>query len=222
MAPEESSESEMKSATLEILIATSNRGKMVEIQSILQDRPWRYCLLDRFPEIQFPEEGEEYEPNAAEKARCAAAGSGLISVADDSGLEVEALDWGPGPLSARYGGLGLSDAQRVETLLEAMKDCGEEARRARFACYAALATPEGEVFVTRGECTGVISTAPRGEGGFGYDPVFIPDEGQAETGARRSMGELPPAVKNQISHRAQAFLALSGKLDGVASAFVAR
>jgi len=224
MDHEQSPRSGTNSASVEILVATSNRGKLAEIQSILSDRPWRYCLLDHFPHIQLPEEGEEYEPNVREKARFAAAGSGLISIADDSGLEVEALNWGPGPLSARFGGDGLNDVQRVAKLLEALKDCQEGQRRARFVCYAAVATPEGEVLTTRGECTGVILLEPRGEGGFGYDPVFLPDDGPVEAGGMRlrSMGELPPSVKNRISHRAHAFLALSEKLDRLASAFMTR
>ncbi len=224
MDHQESPGSGTGAASVDILVATSNRGKLAEIQSILSDRPWRYCLLDSFPHIQLPEEGEEYEPNVIEKARFAAAGSGLISIADDSGLEVEALDWGPGPLSARFGGDGLSDAQRVAKLLDALKDCPQGQRRARFVCYAAVATPEGEVWTTRGECTGVILAEPRGEGGFGYDPVFLPDDGPTEAGGApsRSMGELPPSVKNRISHRAHAFIALSEKLDGLASAFVSR
>lgn len=206
---------------LDILIATGNRGKLSEIQAILKGRPWRYTALDRFPQIQMPEEGAEYEPNAREKASFAARRAGLITLADDSGLEVEALQWGPGPLSARYGGEGLDDAQRVDKLLEALKECGEGERRARFVCHAALATPKGEVWTARGECTGVILSEPRGEGGFGYDPVFMPDEGQEEGKAHRSMGEIKPDVKNLISHRAKAFLALSERLDQLASSSIA-
>lgn len=232
MDDQQTSASGTDTVATEILVATGNRGKLAEIQAILSDRPWRYCLLDRFPHIQLPEEGEEYESNAREKARFAAEASGLISIADDSGLEVEALNWGPGPLSARYGGEGLNDAQRVAKLLDALKDCQEGQRRARFVCYAAVATPEGEILTTRGECSGVILSEPRGEGGFGYDPVFLPDDlpnylptnsSAAEEGGRlRSMGELPPSVKNQISHRAHAFLALSEKLDPLVSALVNR
>jgi len=190
----------------EVLVATGNHGKLCEIRAILGDLPLRFCALDRFPEIRLPEEGQQYEPNAAEKARVAAAESGLLAIADDSGLEVEALDWGPGPLSARYGGSGLDERGRNAKLLDALADLPAAKRRARYVCIAALATSEGEVLTARGECAGRILEAPRGEGGFGYDPIFLPD------GYELSMGQLSGEIKNRISHRARAFRKLADAL----------
>ncbi len=201
MSPEEAT-----SPHPEILVATGNPGKLREIRAILAEWPLRFCALDRFPEIVFPEEGEEYEPNAIEKARVAAEQSGLVAVGDDSGLEVEALAWGPGPLSARFGGPGLDDRGRLDALLDALSEVPEGRRRARYVCVAALAVPSGEVVSVRGECTGRILLAPAGEGGFGYDPAFLPD------GHEASMGQLPSEIKNTISHRARAFRALAEDL----------
>ncbi len=186
----------------EVVLASSNAGKLLEIRAILGDLPVSLRALDAFPEVQMPEEGDDYEQNAVAKALAVARGSGRVAVADDSGLEVEGLGGRPGPRSARYGGPGLDDRGRLERLLEEMSALEGAARRARFVCVAALATPEGEVETARGECRGTIVRAPRGATGFGYDPVFLTEEGE------RTMAELPPARKNQISHRARAFRTL--------------
>ncbi len=207
------SEAAHADAPPEILVSSGNPGKLREIRAILADLPLRFCALDRFPAICFPEEGAEYEPNAIAKAQVAAGESGLIAVADDSGLEVEALSWGPGPLSARFGGPGLDDRGRLKALLDAIRDVPETRRRARFVCVAAMATPAGEVVVVRGECAGHMLEAPVGEGGFGYDPAFRPD------GYDASMGQLSVEIKNHISHRARAFRALAAALARAASAF---
>ena len=186
----------------ELVLATSNPGKLREFRAILDDLPVAFSALDAFPEVQLPEEGEDYEANAVAKARAVADGAGKPALADDSGLEVSALGGAPGPLSARFGGPDLDDAGRVEKLLAALAASGLEDRSARFVCVAALAFPGGEVITARGECPGWILDVPQGGGGFGYDPIF-----EVERGGR-SMAEIPPAEKNRISHRARALRSL--------------
>jgi len=190
----------------EAVLATSNPGKLVEIREILRDLPLTLRPLSDFPGVILPEEGADYEENAIAKAKAAAQFSGRVALADDSGLEVSGLGGAPGPLSARFGGPGLGDAERVKALLEALANCSGEQRRARFVCIAALATPEGDIVTARGECVGQILAAPRGRSGFGYDPVFLVE------GIGRAMAELPESEKNRISHRASAFSALSGAI----------
>jgi XTP/dITP diphosphohydrolase len=121
-----------------------------------------------------------------------------LSLADDSGLEVEALGGEPGPLSARYAGEGASDAERIDYLLARLKGIPREKRTARFRCVIAIAIPDGKVEVCAGECRGLITTAPRGKHGFGYDPIFYLPE------LEKTMAELPMEVKNRVSHRARA------------------
>jgi len=186
----------------EVVVATSNRGKLLEIRAILGDLPVSLRGLDAFPEVRLPEERDDYEENARAKALAAARDTGRLAVGDDSGLEVDGLSGGPGPRSARFGGDGLDDAGRARALLAALEGRDGGARAARYVCVAALATPEGQVAVARGECAGRILEAPRGRGGFGYDPVFEVEE------SGRSMAELPPARKNALSHRGRAFRAL--------------
>jgi XTP/dITP diphosphohydrolase len=189
-------------ARREWVVATANPGKLREIRAILEDAPLALLALDAFPAVRFPPEGDDYAENAMAKARAVASATGRAAVADDSGLEVAGLGGEPGPRSARYGGPGLDDAGRVRALLAAMAGLDAEGRRARFVCVAALATPEGELLTARGECAGRILAAPRGAGGFGYDPVF-----EAE-GLGRAMAELSEVEKHRISHRGRAFRAL--------------
>jgi len=157
--------------------------------------------------VELPEEGHDYEKNALAKACAAAEASGLPALGDDSGIEVAALAGGPGPGSARYGGPGLDDAGRSARLLHALAATGSSDRRACFVCVAALAAPGGAVISARGECHGRILAAPRGAGGFGYDPIFQPE------GYDVSMAELPAQLKNRISHRARALAALAPALE---------
>jgi XTP/dITP diphosphohydrolase len=185
-----------------IVVATGNAGKLREIREILADARLSLHSLADHPRVEMPEEGNDYAANAAAKACAAARATGLPALADDSGLEVDALAGRPGPRSARYGGPDLDDAGRVALLLREIGQSGATARGARFVCVAALATPAGAVEIARGECAGVILAAPRGAGGFGYDPVFQPD------GETLSMAELRAARKNEISHRARAVRAL--------------
>jgi len=196
----------MTSSLREVVVATGNPGKLLEIRALLGDLAVSLRSMEAFPEILLPEEGDDYETNAVEKARAAARDAGRLALADDSGLEVAGLDGRPGPFSARFGGPGLDDAGRVGALLEAMSALEEDARAARFVCVAALATPGGEVAAARGECRGRILAEPRGLGGFGYDPVFELE------GESRTLAELLPARKNALSHRALAFHALEPAL----------
>lgn len=184
-----------------IVVATLNPGKLREIREILGDR-YAFEDLSAAAPVRFPEEGGNYRDNAAAKARAAARELACWAIADDSGLEVDGLDGAPGPYSARFGGPGLDDAARSRHLLAELAERPGASRRARFVCWAAAAAPDGAVFTAFGECAGIVVEAPRGAGGFGYDPVFQPD------GFAVSMAELDPATKNRISHRARALRAL--------------
>jgi XTP/dITP diphosphohydrolase len=190
----------------EVVLASSNPAKLAEVRAILGELPMLLRPLSDFPGVLLPEEGDDYESNAIAKARAAARASGLPAIADDSGLEVAGLGGAPGPRSARFGGPGVDDAGRVAALLRAMARLAGEQRRARFVCVAALATCEGAAVTARGECAGRILEAPRGAGGFGYDPIFLPE------GRRATLAELPGAQKNRISHRALAFEALAAAI----------
>lgn len=192
-----------------IVVATKNPGKLREIRAILADLDEEWLTLRDFPSVALPEEGDDYAENALDKARTAARETGCVAIADDSGLEVDGLDGRPGPRSARYGGPGLDDGGRVEHLLEEMRALTGDRRSARFVCVAAVATPAGQTALARGECPGRILEAPRGGGGFGYDPVFE----SADLGA--PMSELSEAEKNRISHRGRAFAALRAAIEAI-------
>jgi len=199
-------------AALTLVMATQNAGKVREMEEILRDLGVRLLSLADFPEIpEVPEEGATFAENAAAKARAVAARTGLPALADDSGLEVEALGGRPGVLSARYardrtGGRPPSDEENWLKLLEELHDVPWERRGARFVCEIALAWPDGRLLTTRGELTGAIALEPRGSRGFGYDPVFFVPEYQA------TVAELDPAVKNRISHRGEALRRLPALL----------
>lgn len=192
-----------------VVVATSNAGKLREMRALLAGVPVELVGLEDVAGLRLPEEGDDYEANARAKARAVVGQCGLPALADDSGLEVEALGGRPGPHSARYGGPGLDDAGRVAHLLADLAGVRGAGRRARFVCVAALATPDGGLQAARGECRGRILSAPSGSGGFGYDPVFVPDEA-SQPGL--SMAELSSAEKNRISHRARAVAALRDAL----------
>jgi XTP/dITP diphosphohydrolase len=163
--------------------------------------------LDEYPDAPEVEEtGATFADNAAAKAVAVARHTGLIAIADDSGLEVDALGGQPGVRSNRFAGPGADDGARIAKLLGMMRDLPANKRAARFRCAAAIATPAGEVAIVEGVVEGKIAQAPRGEGGFGYDPVLIP------RGYRRTMAQLSPAEKNRVSHRARAFRAAAALL----------
>ena len=192
--------------SLPVVVATSNAGKLREIEAILGSREISLVSLAGGSPVRFPEEGGDYAENAVGKARAAAVQRGCIAIADDSGLEVDALQGAPGPFSARFGGPGLDDRGRLMALLAALEGVPASGRGARFVCEAALATPTGEVVVHRGVCLGHILMAPEGRGGFGYDPIFCL-EGRSET-----LADLDADEKNRHSHRARAFRALAPDL----------
>jgi XTP/dITP diphosphohydrolase len=182
-----------------LLLATSNQAKVREYKHLLQSLPFELVsLAEQGITTVVSEVGGSLEENAGLKATTLAAQSQLMALADDSGLEVDALGGEPGPLSARYAGEGASDRDRINYLLARLKGVPWERRSARFRCVVAIATPDGEVELCSGECRGVITFEPKGRHGFGYDPVFyLPELG-------KTMAELPLEIKNQISHRGQA------------------
>jgi len=187
-----------------VVLATNNPGKVREVRAILAGLP--LCLkvpAELGIRAAVRETGETFEENAVLKALAYAAMAGKPAVADDSGLEVLALGGAPGVHSARYAGEEATDQERFEKLLLELSRAGTRDRRAVFRCVAALATPDGRVWIRSGELWGEIAPEPRGEGGFGYDPVFlVPELG-------RTLAELSTEEKNQLSHRGKAFRALA-------------
>lgn len=183
-----------------LLIATGNRGKVREMMELFASLPVNFLSLPDFPEIEEVEEsGSTFVENARLKAVGYARQTGCLSLADDSGIEITALNGAPGVLSARYGGDAASFAEKMELVLAEMKLAPRGGRQARFVCAIALADSNGAVLaVSEGECRGTIADRPRGDGGFGYDPIFVPD------GFDRTFGELPGHIKQQFSHRARA------------------
>lgn len=181
----------------EVVLATRNKGKVKEFAGLLESVVENVISLDDLespPEVV--EDGETFTENALKKARTIARYSGKPTLADDSGLAVEALGGRPGVYSARYSGEDATDKTNIDKLL---RELGSEAnRRAKFVCVLGLVFPDGEEIIAEGQCPGEITSEPRGEGGFGYDPVFyLPDRG-------KTMAEVSPEVKNSISHRASA------------------
>ena len=185
-----------------LLLGTRNPGKVREIESILADSGWTFSSLQAFPNVDTPAEtGTTYAENAVLKARFYSLATGMCALADDSGLEVEALSGAPGVYSARYAGANASDADRRALLLSELAKVSDLNRRARFVAAVAICDAEGTVLnVSEGICDGTIISSPRGNGGFGYDPLFVPD------GFNQTFAELADDVKNIISHRARALL----------------
>ena len=183
-----------------LLLGTRNVGKIREITSILEDSGWSFSSPQ--DNIETPaENGKTFTDNATAKARFYATASGLWALADDSGLEVDALAGAPGVYSARYAGENASDADRRALLLSELAQVTAPERRARFVSVVAIASADGTVLnVSEGICEGTITFAPRGNGGFGYDPLFVPD------GYDQTFAELPENIKNRISHRGRALL----------------
>jgi len=184
---------------IKLLVATNNLGKVREYEALLRGLPLTLTYLAQEGiDIELEETGSTFAENARLKAIAYARVSGLLTLADDSGLEVDALGGEPGTRSARYAGRGASDEDRYRLLLSKLEGVPWERRTARFRCVIAVARPQGEVRTAEGTCEGVIAFEPKGEHGFGYDPVFyMPEHG-------RTMAELRPEVKNRISHRARA------------------
>ncbi|WOB44086.1 RdgB/HAM1 family non-canonical purine NTP pyrophosphatase [Thermoleptolyngbya oregonensis NK1-22] len=187
-----------------LIVATGNPGKVQEMSAYLAETPWELKLKPASLEIE--ETGSTFLENAALKASQVAAATGEWAIADDSGLQVNALGGAPGLYSARY---GKSDAERIARLLREME--GQTDRRAQFVCAVAIARPDGSIaFQTEGICSGEIATSPAGAGGFGYDPIFYVPE------YSMTYAEMPPDLKHRISHRGLAFAALLPELERLA------
>jgi XTP/dITP diphosphohydrolase len=194
-------------------LATRNPGKVREILDLLRDLPLRVYALDAFPQIQdLPEDGLTYTENAISKALTVARLTRRVTVADDSGIEIDALQGAPGPQSRRFLGEQATDTQRNTGILKLMADVSAPARTARYRAVVAVATAEGTVRTFEGTCEGELATAPRGAHGFGYDPIFV------VPGYGKTMAQLPPEVKNRISHRARALSAARPYLRQLATA----
>jgi XTP/dITP diphosphohydrolase len=189
---------------LTIVIATANRHKANELRQLLNIRGirWRTLAdsgLRRFgPVPAVRETGKTFDANAVKKARAIAHWIGMLALADDSGLEVEALGWGPGVRSARFAGRHGDDAANNRKLLRMLRGLPGARRRARYRCVLALAGPAGVIAVTRGAWTGRIAEQPAGQAGFGYDPIFL------LPGLGKTVGQLPAGTKQRLSHRAAA------------------
>jgi XTP/dITP diphosphohydrolase len=198
-----------------LLLASANQGKLRELRTILRDLPVELVGLTEAglgepPEVE--ETGDTFLANALLKARAYAAWSGLAAVADDSGLEVDALGGAPGVRSARYAGPGASDQANLDKLLAALAGVPPERRTARFRCAAVLVDPGRGEWQAEAAWEGRVLEGPRGSGGFGYDPVFLPD------GWDRTSAEVDQATKDAASHRGKAFRALRPAIEAWASA----
>jgi XTP/dITP diphosphohydrolase len=200
---------------LELVVATRNDHKIREILEICADWPVRWDLgrpleaahrVVEWPEV--PETGDTYEENALLKAGTVAGVVSVAAIADDSGIEVDALGGGPGPRSARFAGEDSTDEENLHLLIERVRAVPDEERTARYVCVAACAWPDGDAVWVRASCEGRLITEPRGTGGFGYDPMFVPKEGDG-----RTMSELAPGEKHAISHRGRAFRGLREALE---------
>ncbi|NTW29168.1 MAG: RdgB/HAM1 family non-canonical purine NTP pyrophosphatase [Coriobacteriia bacterium] len=196
-------------STLTVVVATSNRGKLTEIRSALNFEGWRFVSADELSdEWPSPDEtGTTFEDNARIKARAAFERFGMPALADDSGLEVDALGGEPGVYSSRYAGECAADAKNNARLLLALKEVPAAERSARFRCTMVLVEDDGSEVVANGTCEGKIGFQLRGDGGFGYDPLFLPDAIPGHT-----MAELSLAEKSAISHRGAALRDLRAKL----------
>lgn len=185
---------------MQILLATGNQGKVKELQEMLKGEDIKILSLSHFPEFKDVEEtGLTFAENALIKARAACAFAGMITLADDSGLEVDALSGRPGVFSARFAGEPKNDERNNAKLLAEMKNVPEKQRTARFRCSLAIVSPDGNEVLTEGAVEGMILFDKRGTGGFGYDPLFYLSD------LSKTMAELSLEEKNELSHRARAF-----------------
>jgi len=195
----------MTGENVPLLVGSKNPDKVLEIRRFLAGLPVRVTDLSAFDVPDVAEDGDTFEANAALKARGFAAETGLLTVADDSGLEIDALGGAPGIYSARFAGEPPDDEANNALVLERLAGVPDDERTARFRCVIALASPEGLIFTTEGHVEGRIAREERGDYGFGYDPLFIP------VGYERTFGELGRQIKDSISHRARALAAFKEK-----------
>lgn len=207
---------------LDLVIGSFNQGKLLEVRGALAPLPLSVRYLRQFPDVSaVPETGQTYSENAILKAKGYAKQTHLLTLADDSGLEVDALDGRPGVFSARFGGTDASDEDRIELLLSELSRHSHSKRSARFVCCMAIAGwQSGKEYpdepdlltVVESKCEGVIASVPNGTNGFGFDPVFIPD------GYKQTFADLPNEVKARISHRAKALAQVCRFLESSGSA----
>jgi len=192
---------------MRVVLATRNRHKVEELRRILAAYDVELASLDDFPDVaDVAETGTTFADNAILKARAVAAATGLVALADDSGLSVDALNGMPGVLSARWAGRHGDDVANLELVLAQVTDVPDDRRNAAFVCAAAACAPDGRVVLSEGRVEGVLLRAPRGHNGFGYDPIFVP------IGETRTTAEMSAEEKDAISHRGLAFRALAPKL----------
>ena len=191
---------------MKMVLASKNAHKLTEMQAILSAQGVEVVLeSDVGVDIDVEETGTTFEENSLLKARAVMEATGLPAIADDSGLCVDALNGAPGVYSARYGGPGLDDVGRYRLLLENMR--GQLDRRGKFVSVITLCMPNGDVIAARGECPGTLAYAPKGTGGFGYDPIFFLPE------LKKTFAELTPEEKNAVSHRANSLKEFQKKLE---------
>lgn len=207
----------MPSKLMTLVLATHNPGKLAELRAMLRELPVDVVsVTDVVPAFAPPvEDGETFEANAYKKARAVAEATQMVTLADDSGLVVDALGGRPGVRSARFAREGATDAENNAALLEALTEVDEAQRTARFRCVIALVDPYADLdkpIFAEGRCEGVIASGPRGESGFGYDPLFV------VTGLDRTYAELDHDEKNKLSHRGKAVAALFPHVEALVKA----
>ena len=196
---------------MKIVVATRNRGKLRELEALLGPAGWEPMPLDAFGDLpEVDEDQPTFRGNAEKKARAAMMRTDLIALADDSGLDVDALGGAPGVHSARFAGEGHDDAANNAKLLHELSDVPDDLRTARFRCALCWLEPSGRRVIVEGSVEGRIAKSARGTGGFGYDPLFLVEDGGYD--GTRTMAELTLGEKNRVSHRARALAALMDAL----------
>jgi len=192
---------------LEILIATNNFGKVKEIKNILNIPEVKILTMKDFPNLpKVEEDGKTYQENALKKARKISEYTGKICLADDSGLEIDYLKGEPGIYSSRWGN---SDKERVNKVLKLLENVPKNKRNAKFVCVAVLVFPNGKIYMVKEECKGSITFKPKGEHGFGYDPIFLVPEYE------KTFAELGDKIKNRISHRGKAMRRMMDRINKI-------
>ena len=192
----------------ELIIATTNAGKLREIEGLLKDLDFKITSLSDYPDApKIEEDGKTFAQNALKKAATIALYTGKLTLGEDSGLEVAALDNAPGIYSARFSGTGATDKKNNAKLLRMLRGVPLKRRQARYRCFAALADGRGIIDVVSGTCAGLIALRGRGKNGFGYDPLFFLPR------YNKTFGELDPAIKTRISHRARALVKIKKILE---------
>jgi XTP/dITP diphosphohydrolase len=193
-----------------LVLATANQNKLIEIKELLQGLPVEVATIADYPGLEMPEEDQPtFKGNAAKKAEAVSGFTGEIALADDSGLEVEALGWRPGVHSARYAGEEGNYAANNRLLLQELKGVPPEKRGARFTCAIAISVPGDQTCLVEANCPGRITEAPKGEGGFGYDPLFLYEP------SGLTFAEMGAAEKNQVSHRGRALCLAIARLQQI-------